>query len=433
MRHILKKIITISLLTLITTIVSAATLDKIVAIVNDNAITQSQLNQQITLYRQQLQFAHAPIPAPAILRKQALQNMIDTQLQIQLAKKENITVDDASVTQAITRIAQQNGLTLAQLQSKVAQQGMNYDKYKKEIKKQMIISDLQQREVAPQVVISEQAVTDFLQQHGKQLLAAQSAAPATQSSQPALYHVIDIIVPIPDSPTPQQEADALQQAKGILTKLRSGATISVQSSDLGWRTFKDLPDIFEPVVKNMQPGTISEPIRAPNGYHMVQLAGVRGGVAASAPMAMPTYATHARHILIKTNPLMPDEEVKNRLERIRESILQGANFAQMAKENSQDPGSASKGGDLGWVNPGMLDPAFEKVMNSLKPGEISEPFKSSFGWHIVQVLERKSMAKDQSFLRNQARAILYQRKFGEALQTWLQQLRSQSYVKMMDN
>lgn len=432
MRKILKKIMAISLLTLISTGVFAETLDKIVAIVNDNAITQSQLNEQANLYREQLQFSRAPILAPAALRKQALQHMIDTQLQLQLAQKENITVDDAAVTKAITNIAQQNGLTLDQLKSKVVQQGMSYDKYRAEIKKQMIISELQQREVAPQVRISDQAVTDFLQQNGKRLIAAQSAASA-QATQPAFYHVIDILIPFPESATPQQEADALQQAKTISAKLRSGATLDVQSSDLGWRAFKDLPDIFEPVVQKMQPGSISEPIRAPNGYHLIQLAGVRGGAAAAAPMAMPSYATHVRHILIKTTPLMTDEEVKDRLVRIRDEIEHGSSFAEMAKDNSQDPGSASKGGDLGWVNPGMLDPTFEKVMNGLKPGEISEPFKSAFGWHIVQVLERKSIAKDQSLLRDQARAILYQRKFGEALQTWLQQLRSQSYVKMMDN
>jgi peptidyl-prolyl cis-trans isomerase SurA len=427
----------VGIVCLITTVVSAETLDKIVAVVNDNAITQSQLNEQVELYREQLQFSQAPIPAPAVLRKQALQHMIDTQLQLQLAKKENITADDAKVTQAITHIAQQNGLTLDQLKSKVAQQGMSYDKYRAEIKKQMIISDLQQREVAPRVVISEQEVTDFLQQHGKSLTAMQTpgAAATGTSNKPVQYHIIDILIPLPDAPSQQQQADALQKAKTILTKLRSGATVDVQTDDLGWRTLQDIPDIFAPIVKNMQPGTVSEAIRAPNGYHIIQLAGVRGGATAtnSMPASMPTYATHARHILIKTNPLTTDQDAKDRLVRIRDAIEHGTDFAQLAKEDSQDPGSASKGGDLGWVNPGMLDPTFEKVMNGLKAGAISEPFKTAFGWHIVQVLERKSVAKDQSFLRTQARAILYQRKYGETLQNWLQQLRSQSYVKMMDN
>jgi len=432
MRNLLKKVLMLSLFSVIAHSAAAATLDNIVAVVNDNVITQSQLNEQTNLYREQLQFAHAPIPAPAALRKQALKHMIDTQLQLELAKKENITIDDTSVTKAITHIAQQNGLTLAQLQSKVVQQGMSYDKYRAEIKKQMTISELQQREVAPHVTVSDQEVTDFLQQNGKRLLAAQTAsAPAAG---PPLYHAIDILIPLPDSPTPQQKADALQQAKAVLSKLRAGVSVNVQSDDLGWRRLTDLPDVFVSVIKNMRPGTASEPILAANGYHILQLVSVRGGAAASAPVGMPAaYATHARHILIKTNPLTPDSAVKARLEKIRDEILQGASFAQEAKDNSQDPGSASKGGDLGWVNPGMLDPTFEKVMNSLKPGEISQPFKTAFGWHIVQVLERKSLANNQELLRNQAKEILYQRKFGEALQNWLQQLRSQSYVKIMDN
>ncbi len=428
MRTLYKKIIAVCIFTFITTAVCAQTLDKIAAVVNDNVITENQLNQQIHLYSQQMQLAQTPLPAN--LRSNVLQQMIDTQLQIELAKKTGISVDDASVTQAITRIAAQNGLTLAQLQAKIAQQGMNYNNYRAEIKKQMLISDLQQREVAPRVIITEQAVTDFLRQHGNKLTAVQTNPNAT--AQPVLYHVRDILIPVPASATPQQAADALKQANSLLAKIKTGVNVDVQASDLGWRTLKDLPDIFAPIVKNMQPGTLSQPIKAENGYHIVQLLSVRGAaVNNNSAVALQSYTTHARHILIKTNPLTPDDEVKIRLVRIRDAILHGANFAQEAQENSQDPGSASKGGDLGWVNPGMLDPTFEKVMNGLKPGQISEPFKTAFGWHIVQVLERKNIAGSQSLLRNQARIILYQHKFGEALQNWLQQLRSQSYVKVM--
>jgi len=429
MRRLINKLIITLFFTLaFLATVSAETLDNIVAVVNDSVITQSQLNQEIDFYRQQMQMAHAPTPAPAVLRKEVLNHMIDMQLQIDFAKKQGVKVDDAELNQAITRIAQQNGLTLAQMQDQLTKQGMDFNKYREEIRSQIIVSQLQQRAVGPQVKVSDQDVTDFLRQGGERLLTAK---PDASAGGPTVYHLQDVLIPFPDNATPEQMNQTLQEAQDALNKLRSGQTINVQIGDLGWRPLNDVPDIFVATVKTLKPGQISEPVKADNGYHLIRLLEMRGGAATMGPQATP-YVTHVRHILIKTNPLTSDEAVKIRLFHMRDAIQNGLDtFEDMAKKNSQDPGSASKGGDLGWVNPGMLDPAFETAMNQLKINQISDPVKSAFGWHLIQVLERKDIASNKEFLQNQARQLLYQRKFNEAVQNWVQQLRSQSYVKIM--
>lgn len=408
-------------------VAQAETLDKIVAVVNDGVITQSQLDQQMQMATEQMQQTHVAVPPMPEFRKQILQHMIDTQLQLQLAKKEGINVDDASVDAAIANIAKNNGLTIAELQSKVAEQGLSYSKYRQDIQEQMIIGQVQQREVAPRVVVTDQEITDFMPKVKQQmrLLAKQP------QQQAVMYHLIDYTIALPDSPSAQQKAAALAKAQATLTRLRAGENVQQVDSmnDLGWRKVSDLPDIFAREVPNMHTGGIAGPISAPNGYHLLKLVGVQGGTSV-APVTFDSTLTHARHILIKSNPLQTDAQVKARLEKLRASIIAGADFAQLAEANSQDPGSASKGGDLGWVSQGVLDPAFEAQMNQLKPGQISEPFKSSFGWHIVQVLERKKAPNDQTYLREQAKKIIYQQKANEALQNWLQQLRSQSYVNI---
>lgn len=423
-------------MTLFVPALQAATLDTIVAVVNEAVITQSQLNQEITLAREQMLASHTPVPPPAVLRQKMLQSLINKQLQLQVAKKEGLTVSDADVDHAIDRIAQGNGITAQQLKIKVQQQGINYDKYRNEIREQMIISQLQQREVAPKVVITEQEVTDFLPTMKKQL-ATKPAAHVVQSGQ-VIYHVQDYLIALPENPTPQQVSDALQKAQVILTKLRAGEDMQKQKllmADLGWRKADDLPTLFVASIKPLSVGGFAGPVRAPNGYHILKLVGLRGGDTAAPANSTPANfgtMTHVEHILIKTTPLLTDDQVKAKLEKIRASILAGASFAQLARDNSQDPGSAGKGGDLGWVPQGVLDPVFQAQMNRLKPGEISQPFKSSFGWHILEVLGRKNQAGSPQFLRDQARQLLYGRKYDEALQNWLRQVRSQSYVKIMN-
>jgi peptidyl-prolyl cis-trans isomerase SurA len=403
-----------------------APLDRIVAVVNDSVITQSQLDKQIDLTKMQLQQTNAPLPPASELRSKVLQNLIDEQLQLQMAQKAGIKVSDDDLNQAIAHIAQQNGISVDDLKSKLAAQGMNYDQYQQQIRKQMLLNQIQQQMVASKVSVSQQEISDVTP-----ILAKQPAADAS-------YHLLDMYVPLSDHPTTQQVNDAQQRAQGLITKLRAGADFQqvvsasttsstpLQGGDLGWHTINEMPDAFVGLVKNMQVGDVGGPIRAANGFHIIKLAEVHGNSQTSHNLVQ----THVRHILIKPTPLANDTQVKDRLTRLRAQILNGADFAKLAEINSQDPGSKIKGGDLGWVEPGELDPTFEAQMNKLKPGDTSEPFKSQFGWHIVQVLGRKTVQDNKAYLKEQASQLVYQRKVQEALKNWLQGLRSQAYIKI---
>ncbi len=419
---------TISLLFIIlfgSTVVLADSIDRIVAVVNSNVITESQLDQQITMARQQMPPNSAPL-TDAQLRDKVLQHMIDVELQMQIANKMGIKVSDAELDKAITDIGQKNGLSLAQLQNNVQQQGVSYDQYRQEIRTEMTISQVQQRQLAPTVTVTDQQVKDLLLSSGSQIL----------QTAPTSYHIQDILVSLPDSPTTQQVDAAQQQAQMLKTKLESTpnfaktmpAQAGVQAQDLGWLKPADVPDLFVASVQHMQPGNVAGPIRAPNGFHVIKLVEMHGGTV----MQHTSEETHARHILLKPRQFETDDQVRDRLERLRTSIVNGEDFATLATANSQDPGSAGQGGDIGWVGPGVLDPTFEAEMNKLKINEISEPFKSQFGWHIVQVLGRRDVQDSKDFERNQARQYIYQRKFQEALQHWLQSLRTQAYVKIND-
>jgi len=431
------KLISIFIVSLLLSInVLAENLDRIIAVVNDNVITQRQLDQQMILMKQQLQSANTPLPSEQELREKVIQHMIDAELQLQLAKKVGLQVGEANIDQAISDIAKRNGATVQQLKENVIKQGMDYDQYRKEIQRQIIISQVEQHEVGAKVVVTDQEIDDMLQHMPKQ--------PQQQSSAATAYHIEDLLIPLSDKPTQQQIASASQRAKTILEKVRSGQAFSqlandsqtdakpLVNSDLGWRNANDLPTIFVAAIKNLQPGQVSDVIQAPNGFHILKIVNIKGAPAQSDQPVVAS--THVRHILIKTTPLVNDAQAKQRLLEIRNDILRGGDFAKLAEKYSQDPGSAAKGGDLGWVPPGALAPQFEAAMNQLKPGQLSEPVRTQFGWHLIEVLDRKKEAQtSQGYLREQARQLVFQRKFEEALQNWLRQLRATAYIKIMNN
>lgn len=424
----------LSLCGFINTANAAVGLDSIAAVVNSGVITQSQLATQTKIVAAQLEAAHQPVPSPSALRQQVLKNLIDKEIQMQIAKKMGIQVDDTAVNDAIKHIAEQNGLTAADFKSKVEQQGLNYNNYRKEIHDEILLSQVQQKAVAPQIKISDQEVTDFLTNHRQELFAS------TQSG-PIAYQLQTIIIPLPDSPTPEQITAAQQAATQALAQLRAGDSFdqvvtsklgiqfNLQQNDLGLRKADQLPDLYSAVIKNLRPGSISNPIRAPNGFHLLKLIAVHGED--NNPLQNMT-ETHVRHILIKTTPVQTDSQTKVRLERLRASIQGGLDFATAARSNSEDPGSVAKGGDLGWVTTGVLDPTFESVMEKTRPGQISEPFKSQFGWHILQVLDRRPIQEKANVERQRARELIFQRKFADELQRWLQNMRNIEYVKIFD-
>lgn len=417
-------------------VLAAVGLDAIVATVNDGAITQSQLTAQTKLTIQQLEETHTPIPPLAELRRKVLKQLIDNQLQLQAAKKMGIVVDDAMVNQTIGQIAEQNSITVPQLQAKLREEHMNYDEYRKTIREQITLNQLQQHTVATRVTVSNQEITDFLNTHGKDLQAL--AAPHQNPN--AIYHLVVVLAPVAEGATPEQVTKGKEAAQQALTRMSAGEDVQtlvisplgisadLQQTDLGWRNLNQLPELYDSYLKNIKPGAVVGPIRTPNGFHVIKLVEARG--IAVGPAILPgAVQTHVRHILLKTTPLENDAQVKTRLERLRASILAGTSFAEAASANSQDPGSVSKGGDLGWTMSGTLDPTFEATMSQMKIGQISVPFKSQFGWHILQVLERKAVPKSEGVQREQARQLIFQRKFKVELERWLQTLRKSGYVR----
>lgn len=409
---------------------AAETLDRIVAVVNNSVITQQQLAEQIEMTRQQRRAENKPLLDTSTLRKQVLNRMIDDQLQLQLAISSGLTVDEAALDKTIVSIAQHNGFSLEQLREKLQQDNVAYIKYREQIRQQLLINRLQQDEVASKIVVTDQETTDMLAH----------MPPKSSTQQETSYHVEDLLIPFPEDRSATSLARMKQTALSLLQQAKSGATfqslieqankadLALAGTDLGWRPFSELPDVFQIPIKTLKSGEVTGPIQAENGFHLVRLLEIKGDD--TSPHYVPV--THTRHILIKTSPLLSDAQAAQRLKEIRAEILRGGDFAALAKKYSQDPGSAYKGGDLGWTLPGVFYPTFEAQIKKLAINQISLPFRTQFGWHITQVLGRtQKLQTKQTISRTQASQLVYQKKFQQALKNWLRQLRNQSYVKIM--
>jgi len=408
---------------------SSEPLDKIVAIVNDDVITQSSLREQIDLIKKQLAEQGTQIPSEQELQKQVMAHLIDASLQLQLAQTNGIEINDQQLDQAINNVASQNNLTIAQLKQKLQQQGVSYPSYRENVKKDMTISQLQRQIVASKVNITPEEINDFLLAH------------KNDKKQQSQYHVKDILIATSEEPTPEEVAGAKRRAYDIVKQLKQGRNFStaavaesnntqaLRGGDLGWRKLVEYPTVFAQRLADMKIGDISPPIRTGNGYHIIKLVATRGDQTQKHLMA----ETHVRHILIKKDALTTDHEIKVKLQKLRKRIVKGEKFAALAKEYSQDAGSAVKGGDIGWIRPGKVVPQFERAMNKLKRRQISQPVQSAFGWHIIQVLGRKKVDATKMVASEKAREILFQRKFQAQLQNWLQTIRAQGYVRVMAN
>lgn len=403
------------------------TLDKVVAVVNNDVITQSELNQAMNMALTELQQTNTQQPSQQQLKKQVLNQLIDHKIELQTANRMGITVTEDQLNQAINTIAAKNHMTQDQLRSALASQGINYTSYRKQIKEQMTVQQLLQRAVGSNINITSQDVKDA---QNSSYLAAQK-----RSS----YHVDDILIALPDVPTSAEVQQAYAKAQSIVTQLNKGANFktlaaansdgqeAMKGGDLGWRTLQELPDIFAAKVVTMKAGEVAGPIRTGNGLHVIKLEAVKDN-----DTTHYVTQTHVEHILIKTNLPSDDQPAKQQLQSIRAQILRGASFSEMAKKYSQDPGSAVKGGDLGWVMPGMLVPPFENAMNALPIGKISEPVKSQYGWHLIEVLGRRQLNDTQQYQQNQIKQMIYMRQFNENSAIWVQQLRDESYIKILN-
>lgn len=397
-------------------------LDRTVAIVNDDVILQSELDAELRQISAQLQKRGVALPPQNIFVQQVLQRMVINKLQLQRAELGGIVISDDMLNQYLSRIAQQNGLTLADLPAAMARDGVNYADYREDLRKQATIDTLQRIDVLQRISVSDREIDSYL--------AAQDDGGNRE------YHLAQIFVALPNNPSPEEIASKQQRAEQILGILRDGGDFAetavaysdgqqaLQGGDLGWRTQAQIPSALAPAVVALKTNGISDILRSPSGFYIVKLLGTRSAGEQAIVITQP----HARHILIKTNTLVTDAQARAKLADLRRQILDGADFAELARKNSDDT-TAAQGGDLGWSNPGDYVPEFEQVLKELQPGEISQPFKTQFGWHIVQLLERREQDMTETVRRNRAARTIQQRKFEEQLPIWMQKLWDEAYLE----
>ncbi len=400
------------------------TLDRIVAVVNDEVITRNDLTERVDLATAQLARQGTPAPARPLLERQLLERMIADRAQMQFAKESGLRVDDVELNRAIDRIAEDNKISTAQLRAALDKDGVPFTKFREDIRGQIIMARLREREVDDKIVITESEIDNLL------------ANPQQQAAGADEFNVSHILVRVPENASPDQIKGRLERAEQALAQLKSGtdfrqiaATFSespdaLQGGSMGWRDGERLPTLFFDALRTMQPGELSGVLRSPNGFHILKLDQRRGG---QGPVMV--QQTNARHILIKASELVSDNEARNRLRNLKERLENKTDFAQLARANSEDT-SASKGGDLGWISPGDTVPEFERAMNALQPGQISEPVRSPFGWHLIQVVERRNSDMSKERRRLTARQALRERKSEEAYEEWVRQLRDRAFVEV---
>lgn len=397
--------------------------DRILAVVNDSVITERELEERVSSVNRQLEKQGTPLPSQEILSRQLLERLILENLQLQYAKEVGLKLDDQEVDRALQRIAQDNKLTVTELRDNLAKDGVGFAKFRDEIRREMTVARIRENEVENRVAVSDSEVETELSQQ------------AERPQGEAEYLAAHILVRIPEQASADDLKAREERANEALAALNKGTDfgqVSATYSDaqealtggnLGWRTAAKLPTMFVEVLQNLDKGETSEVLKSGNGFHVVKLLDKRGQGAAQT-----VTQTHARHILIKVNEAQNEADSKQRILQLKNRIDDGADFTEIAKAFSEDL-SASKGGDLGWVYPGDTVPEFDRTMNSLQPNQISEPFLTNFGWHILQVLERRDTEISVERNRVAARLGLRQRKADEAYQQWLLQLRDSAYVE----
>lgn len=397
--------------------------DRIVAVVNSEIITEFELRDRLQRVRRDLRARNTPLPDGVDLDRQVLDRMIVEKVQLQFARESGIRVDDLQLDQSIARIAESNSLSLVQFRQALEKDAIPFAKFREEVRNEIILSRVREREVDARITVSDSEIEIFL--------AEQKEAPAVGGE----YRLSHILLRLPDQASPEQIERQRNRADEVVRRARSGtdfgqlsATFSdapeaLTGGDLGWRAPERLPDLFVGALAKMKPGETSEVLRSPAGLHVLRLIDQRG---AGAPFLVEQ--NRARHILIRTNDLVSESEARRKLGNIRERIVNGVDFAELARTNSDD-GSAASGGDLGWLYPGDTVPEFERVMREIKVGDVSEPVLSPFGWHLIQVVERRVADMSDDRKRLEARRALREKKSGEAYQEWLRQLRDRAYVE----
>lgn len=399
-------------------------MDRIIAIVDQGVITEQELIDRTRSIAAQLEKQGTELPPENVLQKQILERLITDSLQLQFAAQTGLKVDDTQLNKTIERIAEQNKMTVDEFKTLLEKDGTSMRKFREDIRNEITIARLREREVENKLNISEAEVDNFL------------TTQANRGEEQDEFEVSHILIRTPEDSSPEDLEKAKEKTKEALKELADGKSFSQVSAEfsnapnaleggaMGWKNGSQMPTLFLDVLKNLQPGEVAKPVRSPNGFHILKLTNRRGGTS-----SMVVNQTHARHILIKLSEVVSEKEAKRKMDGIKERLDHGGKFEELARQYSED-GSASNGGDLGWVNPGDTVPAFEKAMNELGIGEFSAPVLSPFGWHVIQVLERRKQDMTKEATRLKARQEIRARKAEEAYQDWIREMRDRAFVEL---
>ncbi|MCV9919734.1 peptidylprolyl isomerase [Pseudomonas sp. BT-42-2] len=400
-------------------------LDSVVAIVDNDVVMKSQLDQRVREVEQTIAKRGGGTPPPGALDQQVLERLIVENLQLQIGERSGIRITDEELNQAIATIAQRNGMSLDQFRAALAHDGLSFDDAREQVKREMIISRVRQRRVAERIQVSEQEVKNFLASDlGKMQMSEE-------------YRLANILIPTPDGANSQaiqaaagRVGDIYQQLKqgkdfGQMAIQHSASENALEGGEMGWRKAAQLPPEFAKLLSSMAVGDISQPLRIPSGFLIIKLEEKRGG-----SESVLRDEVHVRHILIKPSEIRSEAATEQLAEKLYDRIQNGEDFATLAKSFSEDPGSALNGGDLNWVDPNSLVPEFREQMANAQQGQVTKPFRTQYGWHVLEVLGRRATDSTEQAREQQALTVLRNRKYDEELQTWLRQIRDEAYVEI---
>lgn len=406
---------------------TAELLDRIVAVVEDDVILDSELRREVAQIAQRITDSNMALPPEFVLRRQVLEKLILEKLQRQLAERSGIQITEEILNNYLLDIARRNNMNLREFKRELERQGIGFQEFSENIRNEIIINQLRAKEIGSRIKVTDREIDHFLE--------------ANKSGQGNVeYRLGHILIAVPEAASSSTIQRAKAKADETVQALRQGQDFAqtamrlsdsgqaLKGGDLGWRTLAQIPTLFADTVKAMRQGEVSEPIRSPSGFHIIKLLDVKGGGMTDSHWVT---QTQVRHILIKPNDLIDDEEARRRLLALRTRILNGEDFAALARAHSDDKASALKGGMLDWVSPGALVPAFEEAMNQLAINELSQPVQTMFGWHLIQVLGRERRDNSASYQREHAAEEIRKRKIEEETELWLRRLRDESYVEIL--
>ncbi len=397
-------------------------LDRVAVVVNDDIIMESQVLKALKDAGKTLERQNITPPSEQELLRQVVEQLIMDSIQLQIGERAGVRIDDNSLNQTMSRIAEQNGLSLEQFKQELQKDGVSYEETRNQIRKEMITTRVREGRVGSRIDITEQEIQNYIDSDaGKEQLQA-------------VYQLGHILLKVPEDAGPEQQAAASEKAAELVAQARSGASFeelakqfsngpaAAKGGDMGWRKASQLPSVFSDIAPQLNLGEIAEPIRSPNGFHVIKLINKRGGDSLMVPQ------THVRHILIQTSEIRNEDQAQALANKLYDRIIAGEDFAELAKTHSSDTGSLASGGDLGWTNGRELVPNFRQIMMDTETSQVSKPFRSRFGWHILEVLDRRMYDMGKEIQRARARDIIYQRKFEEELEIWLREEREDAYV-----